>query len=331
MSTDTLSPALIRALQAGRSQFNARVAEACRAQPGFDTQAVQHLLHGTLNHLAEHASKIDADRTSSFILAAFDTGLTLQLRGKADVPLVRLIWQHVLPACLPLALLQPRDTLGSLFNAALNLHTLSSVKQALWAREMARLASHCTDLACLRNLGQVLAWRCGLAHYRASALGIVRRLPTELAAEALTIPAGQNLAATLDKMAADIWFNPAQPTQTGLRVVHEAGGFTGFGGPFACPPEVRVYADGFVVRCAERYWYLCADAFGAMLHAGSAEEFAAGNPDSGRLMLQGKQLQLGTLQCELDLPAEGLQMVCGPTTAAVCSPYSHFIRLLALS
>ncbi|WP_018610572.1 hypothetical protein [Uliginosibacterium gangwonense] len=331
MSTHALSPALIRALQAGRSQFNARVAEASRAQPGFDTQAVQNLLHGTLNPLAEYACNIDADRTNSFILCAFDIGLTLQLRGKAELPLTRLIWQHVLPACLPLALLQPRDTLGSLFNAALNLHTLDSSRQALWAREMARLVGRCANLANLRSLGQVLAWRCGLAHFRASALGIVRSLPAELAADALAIPPGKDLTATLGEMEANIWFNPAQPTQTGLRVVHEVGGFSGFGGPFSCPPEVRVYADGFVVRSAERYWYLSADAFGTALHAGSAEEFAAGSPDNGRLTMRGNQLQLDAQHCDLDLPAEGLQMVCGPTTAAICSPYSHFIRLLALS
>ncbi|GHU04537.1 hypothetical protein FACS1894158_05050 [Betaproteobacteria bacterium] len=345
MSGATLSPALIRALQAGRGQFNARVAEACRAQPGFDTGAVQALLQGPLNQLATQAAAFEPERVNSLLLAAFDVGLTLQLQGKAGQPVIQSIWRDALPACLPLALAQPRDTLGKLFNAALNLLAIGGARPEQWTREMTRLAGRCADPAALSGLGQVLAWRCGAAHFRTGALRVARDLPADLAAGALALAQGQEITAALTRLESDPWFDPARPDEHGLRAMHEVGGFTGFGGPFATPPQVRAYADGFIVRSAERHWHLCADAFGAVLHACPAEEFAAGAEDSGALILNGSELRLGAQACLLDLPPEGLRVVAGdqgsgirdqesgvgPRTAAVTSPYSHFIRLLALS
>jgi hypothetical protein len=336
MSAATLSPALIRTLQAGRSQFNARVAEICRAQPGFDTSAVQALLQGPLNQLAIQASGFEPDRVNSLLLSAFDVGLTLQLQGKAEQPVIQSIWRDVLPASLPLALSQPRDTLGKLFNAALNLLAINGARPEQWARDMARLAGRCGDLATLSSLGQVLAWRCGAAHFRTGALRAASGLPADLAAEALALAQEQEITAALAHLEDDIWFDPARPDDNGLRVMHEIGGFTGFGGPFAVPPEVRVVESGFVVRSTERHWHLSADAFGAILHAGSAEEFAAGTEDSGALTLNGNELRLGAQRCLIDLPPEGLRVVVGdqergPRTAVVTSPYSHFIRVLALS
>ena len=330
MSNSCLSPALTQALQAGRSQFNARVAEACRAQPGFDTGALQSFVSGPLDALAVQAQVQDAARANALIMAAFDCALTLQLRGKGELPLVQAIWQTLVPACLPLAMQQPRDTFGSLFNAALNLQTVNGARPQQWLQEMTRLAGHCADLAALRGLGQVLAWRCGAAHFRISALAVLKCLPASLAMAAFPVPQGQSWPVLLARLQQDPWFDPTQPAAQGLRATHEIGGFTGFGGPFATSPEVRSYADGFVLRSADRYWYLCADAFGAVLHAASAEEFAAGERSSGTLQLHGNVVRHGGQSCALDLPADGLGVVCGPFTAVLSSPHSHFIRLLAL-
>jgi hypothetical protein len=145
------------------------------------------------------------------------------------------------------------------------------------------------------------------------------------------VPNGQHWPETLMRLQQDPWFDPVQPAARGLRATHEVGGFTGFGGPFAQPPEVRAYSDGFVLRSADRYWYLCADAFGAVLYVGSAEEFATGERTSGSLELRGNVMRHGGLECPCDLPAEGLRVVCGPYTAVLSSPHSHFIRLLALA
>ena len=134
----------------------------------------------------------------------------------------------------------------------------------------------------------------------------------------------------LARLAADPWFDPANPDRAGLCVSHKVGGFTGFGGPFAQPPVVRALPDGFAVRSANRYWYLCADAFGAVLHAGSEEEFAAGTEEAGPLRADTIGLHRGREYCETLLPVDGLHIVCNQSAAALCSPHSHFIHLVAL-
>jgi hypothetical protein len=331
MSTSGISPALAGVLQTGRSYFNARVAEYSRTQTGFDTGALQGYIAGPLDRLARLAAERDPARLNALVAAAFDAQLTLQARGKADLPVVLTIWNEVLPACLPVAMLRPRETIAALINAGLNLLATDNVRVAAWAQMLCRLGGRCSDLDTLRMLGQVLAWRCGAAHFRASALDVLDRLPSGLARDALAVGGDDDWPALLGRMRQDPWFDPAQGAATGLRVTHTVGGFAGFGGPFSCPPEVRVYGDGFVVRCRERHWYLSADVFGAVLHAGSAEEFAAGIVASGALVWRDNTLNLGDQSCVLDLPVEGRQIACAPRTAAVTSRFSHTIRLFALS
>jgi len=331
MSEAAISPALSRALRAGRAQFNARVEAACRQRPGFDTTVADALITGPLDKLATAAEALDADRTGSLLLAAFDAGITLALHGKHEHPLVRTVWREVLPACLPLMLRQPRKTLGKLFNAALHLLSTGGVRTEQWAQDMARVALRCDNLSHLEQIGQILAWRAGMAHFRESALKLARGLPPELAVDALALLPEQDVAAVLDRLDADPWFDPAHDSSHGLRAMHEVGSFTGFGGPFAAPPEVRGHGEGFVVRCADRHWYLCADVFGAVLHADSPEEYAAGASRADGLEVKGGEIRLGQRRCALDLPPEGVRVVRNASTAAVTSPHSHTIRLFALT
>lgn len=331
MSSAALSPALVQVLQSGRSQFNARVAEACRAQPGFDTGLLQAFIQGPLDRLASQVAQQDATRLNTVTLAAFEAALTLQLRGKHSLPLVQALWDELLPACLPQLLAEPRATLGMLFNGLLYLHAQAGARPAQWLADLRRLAAHCPDTASLRALGQVLAWRCGAAHFRASALNVLAGLPAELGAAAFQLTAGQHWPNALQRLQAAPWFDPAQPDRTGLRLTQVCGGFSGFGGPFAAPPTARVHGEGFVLHSAGRYSYLCADAFGVALHAGSADEYAAGSPGTDELAVRGGRLVYGEASCALPLPAEGLQIVCGAQSALLCSPYSHYLHLVALA
>lgn len=329
MSTSPISPALTQTLKAGRSHFNARVNEACRIQPGFDTAEVHRFVMGPLDVLATQAFAFDQARANSFIVAAFECAITLQLRGKSELPIVRAIWQTLVPACLPLAMENARDTLGSLFNAGLNMHGLTGVRTEQWVSALAQLAPSCSDLETLRRLGQVLAWRSGAAHFRQSALTVLDQLPTDIAKRAIPSPHGQEWSETIRRMREDPWFDPVQPVARGLRQVHEVGGFTGFGGPFSEPPDVRVYGDGFVLRSADRYWYLCADVFGAVLHAGSVEEFSAGEAAIEPGVLNSNRVRIGSDESDINLPSARLRAACGPHTIALASPYSHFVVLMA--
>ncbi|MFS2217338.1 hypothetical protein ACCD08_22770 [Telluria sp. Tellsp104] len=100
----------------------------------------------------------------------------------------------------------------------------------------------------------------------------------------------------------------------------EVGGFTGFGGAFAEPPEVRAGADGFVVRAGERCHLLLADAYGAVLLAATPDEFDRAAP--------GGAVQVDARRIAPDLPADGLAVCASGPTLALTSPYTHAIRVL---
>ena len=110
------------------------------------------------------------------------------------------------------------------------------------------------------------------------------------------------------------------------------GAFTGFGGGFPQPPELRAAAEGFWVRSGARHHLALADAWGAVLLPATAEEFAAGvhpRPPASP-QLRGSRLVFADRELELDLPADGLGVVADAHTVAITSPYSHAIRLLPL-
>jgi hypothetical protein len=111
------------------------------------------------------------------------------------------------------------------------------------------------------------------------------------------------------------------------------GVFSGFGGRFTQPPELRIAPDGFLVRSGARYFLAMADAFGAVLLPATDDEYAAGalpQPlDTPRI--RNNRLVFADRELSLDLPAEGLTLVANAHTVAVTSPYTHAIRLLPLS
>ena len=135
-----------------------------------------------------------------------------------------------------------------------------------------------------------------------------------------------------DILRSDPWWAPDDTARRRLSTGIEIGGFTGFGGTFAQPPEVRPAAEGFWVRSGERYSLLIADACGATLHAAAEEEY--GRPEApvtrARISLSGQRLTINDRTITLDLPAAQLRVVSNADSVALTSPYSHAIRVLPL-
>jgi hypothetical protein len=327
-----VSASFTRVLAAGRPQFNARVAEAKRRTPGFAAEEFAAFLQSDVDGVVAAVDAVAPARTAAVAVAAFEIGLALTAHGLAGpasrCPLVNRLWAEVFPRLAPRIAEAPAEVLGALSNAAVHLAGHAGVRSGEWLDSMAALSPNASSLAQLLDLGKVLAWRCGAAHFRAGALLAADALPTSLALAALgaTAPAGwPELRASF---MADPWWSPGQD---GSRH-RELGGFTGFGGSFAQPPELRTAAEGFWVRSGNRCSLLIADAWGAVLLPATADEFQA-SPRSERPaapVLQGSRLALAQRTVDLDLPSEGLQVLANAHTAAVASPYSHVIRLFAL-
>jgi hypothetical protein len=234
----------------------------------------------------------------------------------------------VAPRCGVLLVRHPEQLLAMLSNAVVQLQKFVPARTVDWLDAMTRLAPQATSIEEMRTLGQLLAWRVGVAHFRVSALEASRRLPEALALAAFDLPADGQWRSVCEAMLADPWHG-SPPAGAGIMF----GAFTGFGGDFAEPPALAAADEGFWVRSGERYFLLVADRYGALLHGASAEEFshaaqAAALPP--HVALSDKRLTLGGRTLDLDLPAGSIVITCNAHTVAVSSPYTHAIRLLPL-
>ena len=267
------------------------------------------------------------ERLPAVLLVAYDIALELlgqTLAGpRARSRMVSQVWGALVPCYADLLARHPAEVLGTLTNAAVHLESINGVRTGQWLDQMAALAPHITDVAELKAAGQLLAWRAGAAHFRLGALDAAAALPEHLALAALGVQGQPDWPALLARLRDDPWHDDAE----GAR---EVGSFTGFGGEFSVPPEVRAYPDGFLVKCEERYFLLVADARGAVLHPASADEYAAAlaHAQPADFQFDGTRLRVGKREAALDLPAGELRVCQNAHTIAVSSPYTHSIRLL---
>ena len=322
-----ISPAFAAILAGGRAQFNARAAEARRRFPALDLAAFGAFLRDGVDPLVVAVAAAAPERAGGATLAAYDMALELVGHGLAGPaaknPFLNTVWRELAPQLSTLLSTAPIDVLGMLSNAAVHIASVAGARPAQWQRELAALAPKIATLAQLRAVGQVLAWRAGVAHFRLGALAAADTLPPALALAAFGEP-----GASWPQVHAQLLGNPWRGNAEG----REFGSFTGLGGDFGTPPQVRAAADGFIVRSAERHYLLVADAFGAVLHSATAPEFEqalTGAPASVRL--DGATLHIGARRIELDVPAGDIAIAANAHTVAVTSPWTHAIRLLPLA
>ncbi len=339
ISSVPISPvgtALADVLAAGRSRFNQRVAEVRQRQPSFNTEAFATLVRTGLNAVAQSVAAVAPERTPAAVAAAYDIALELVAQGLAGPgarhTVVDRVWTDVAPRCAHLVALQPTEVLGALSNAASHLGGVATARVDEWLHEMARLAAHAPSVGALKALGQVAAWRAGLAHFRDGALAAADTLAPPLALLALgddgTLAADE-WPRVRDAHRADRWWCLLPQRRDAARDGLEVGSFVGLGGSFAQPPRVRACAQGFVVQSAERFSLLVADVYGAMLLPSSAPEFEQAQPElrPSTAVLSGTQLLLDGRRIDLDLPQDGLAVTHNGVAVALTSPYSHAVRV----
>ena len=321
-----ISPAFAAILASGRAQFNARAAEARRSFPALDMQAFGAFLQDGVDPVVQAVATAAPERAGSFTLATYDVALELVGHGLAGPaaknPFLTIVWRELAPHFAALLASAPVDGLGMLSNAAIHLGGVAGARTSQWQDEMATIAPQVATLAQLRAVGQVLAWRAGVAHFRQGAIAAADTLPPALALAAC----GES---QLDwpSLRAQLLSQPWRGNPDGI----EFGAFAGLGGEFDTPPHVRASDDGFIVSAGERFYLLVADAHGAVLHGATADEFAQASSEvPGFLRIAGASLHLGARVLALDLPAGDIALAANAKTVAVTSPYTHAIRLLPL-
>lgn len=319
-----ISPSFAELLAAGRPQFNARAQEARRRFTTLDMAAFAAFLRDGVDPLVAAVAAHAPERAGSVAFAAYDMALALVGHGlagpAAKSQAVNDCWRELLPAMAPLVAMAPSEVLALASNAAVHLAGVAGARPAQWRRELQALAPQVDNVATLRTLGQVLAWRAGVAHFRAGALAAADNLPQALALAAFEEPA-LDWPALREQLLASPWHGNA--------IGIEVGAFTGFGGDFAAPPQVRASSEGFVVLSGERYFFLVADAYGAVLHGATEEEYAQARSEAPvGVQLRDAAIVIRTREFALDLPAGQIAVCANAHTVAVTSPYTHAIRLL---
>lgn len=335
-----VSDALAHVLRSGRDALNAQFAAARRLYPELDGGAFRAFLESTVDPLAQAAAAARPDRLADVVTAAYELGLELvgkRLAGPASRhAVVESGWRAVVSAAAPLVAESPRRVLASIANALHQLATTAGARPEQWLRELPPLAARCPDVETLLRLGQVLAWRAGLAHYRASALAAADSLPEALALAA--VGGAGSWAAVGARLADDPWFVPSRAAGNDRErtIVYAVGAFRGFGGVFSRPPRIARRAGQLIVTSGDEAWLLTADAFGATFHRAGGEERAAGAsaaapppalpPDvrvaDGMLTLRGHTFAA-------PLCGEVTSVSDDPTTLALTSSSSHHVALVA--
>ncbi|MDQ4628343.1 hypothetical protein [Janthinobacterium lividum] len=322
-----ISPAFSSILASGRAQFNARAVEARRRFPALDMAAFSAFLHDGVDPLVVALAAAAPERVGGATFAAYDMALELVGHGLAGPAaknsFLNTVWRELAPSFAPLLATAPVDVLGMLSNAAIHIGAVAGARPAQWQAGMAAVAPQVASVAQLRAVGQVLAWRAGVAHFRLGALAAADTLPQALALAAFGEPGAQ-----WPQVHAQLLANPWRGNAEGRAF----GSFSGLGGDFGTPPQVRATKDGFVVRSAERHYLLVADAYGAVLHSATAQEFEqvpGAMPASVRL--EGATVHIGARSIALDLPAGDIALAANAHTLALTSPWTHAIRLLPLA
>lgn len=325
-----VSTSLAKVLAARRHAFNERVKETRHAMPGFDTAAFGVFVTHEIDAICVAVDAVDACASERVVEAAFDIGLGLVAQGLAGpaarLPWVNQAWRALSVPAARLMAVAPNDALALVTNAVVRLASVPGVRVGDWIDGMASLVERCDTLESLRSLGAVCAWRAGMAHLRRSALEHGDRLPPDLAAAAVGVPTA-TWSSLREPLQAMRWWQPAQGEVD--RQGWTVGGFSGLGGHFGAPPEVRVRGDDFVVESAGRHFLVMADGFGAVVLPASAAEFADGSSTDARdLSMTPAGPRINDTVIRFAAPPDRMQAVASADSVALFSPWSHLIRIV---
>jgi hypothetical protein len=338
-----VSESFASVLRSGRPEFNSRFAEARRAYPDLDGAAFLEFLRTTLDPLIGEIAKIRPESVAEVVIAGYEAGLELvgqKLVGSAARHhLVEEGWRRVLPVIAPLVATAPARTIGAVSNALHHLADTSGARPLEWINQLSRLGPKCADVDTLLRLGQVAAWRTGLAHFRKGAIETADGLPASLALAVVGASNSNDWSPIRKRLWADPWFDPAAQDSAGkgstnhAQVVARAGAFRGFGGVFTQPPRVVASNEHFLVRSGQESWLLTADLFGATFHRTNPQEFdSAAQQTKTPPDLRTAASRLVWRNEPLDIPDLGkiTSAAANSTTLALTGELTHAIVLVAL-
>lgn len=328
-----ISPAFASLLRDGRADLNARFQAARHRYPDLDAGSFRRFLEEAVDPLVESLATSAPATTPGFVFAAYDVALELcgqRLVGpEARVPLMNRLWHELLPTALPFLAVDPARLLAALGNAVHQLATTPGARPADWLKGMQSARPHCPDMDSWLRFGQLLAWRCGLSHYRATALALADQLPERLVTTVLSVP-DQRWVTLRDALTTDPWWQPT--ARKPLTEAYRVGGFTGFGGPFQALPQVAASGEQLFIVSGDDCWLLIADSYGSTLHrATPAERKAALAAKASPFDIHGAKIRWQDHQLELGDVSTLSSHAANRHTLLLASPDTYQVIVVTLT
>jgi hypothetical protein len=330
-------------LKRGRERFNTKFAYARHAYPTLDAAVFVDHLRFVVQPIATAAHAASPEKIDDVVDALYD--LSLELTGKGlfgeqtRYPAILRGWTDLFPSLAHLLVNDARRFAGAVTNALYNLSVTPNARPTFWIDVMKEIGARCKDVSSFLETGKVVAWRCGMAHYRMGALEACLNLDPQVARAALAIPDTNSVAieTIVDRLKRDPWLSPAMVSEGGgwkktLKIMNPVGAFRGFGGLFTSPPEVALSDGELIVFDNENCWLMTADLFGATLHriGNTLPNIDAKAPKffeidkSGRVTAEQHRAAFPQLTgCASSASTQ--------TTLAVTIPVSHAVYLIALT
>lgn len=334
--TSEIGPAFARALEERRGACNLLFAQQRRVTPALNGEALFAFLRDPVAPIIATVAEHDARRVGEVTAALYEFSLTVV--GKelsARYPLLARGWRTLLGGLPALLSEDSRGFAGSVNNALYHLSATPGTRPEEWIDALATLGPRCANVEQALRVGQVLAWRAGLAHYRRGALEVAALLPPELARAALGVPEAVTLSLEeiLKRLQADPWLHPTLLESSAprrLTVVARVGAFRGFGGLFVRPPHVARVEGHVLVTDGDGAWELTADVFGATFHRMPLSGDLPSN-ERGPFHVD----ETGVVTCSLEIAA--LPQLAGvssfasdETTLIVAGGLTHSLHLVAM-
>lgn len=323
----TLSKPFTTQLKALRSVLNERVETTRRSPTGLDTEAFSEFLAYGVDPIVRSLASNSPDRLPIVVDELFTMALSVVSTGHAGPAArhdyVNRLWGDVAPSLSALIAYDTVESLGALTNAMIKVAGNRHINSEYWLSFIGHIAPEAKDIAALKSLCIIAAWRSGGAALRGAALEAADALPQNLACKVVGAPNTAKWDAVHDRLCRDMWWRPDGVESSG----HVIGGFAGFQGSFLEPPIVKPAEEGFWVQSGELYFHLTVDGFGANLHAIDIEDEVA-EFDTVKAATPTK-MKANQAWTKL-FPSEGLNLVSNANSVAATSPHSYSIHVSPL-
>lgn len=328
-------------LRKNRSRYNTLFAFAKCARPSLDGDAFALYLADMIPPVLERIHIQSAEAIEKTVDALYENILWLlqnALFGSSKkYPDFETNWKTLITGLAERLPERPDEYIRPFTRALIQLSSTTGVRSGEWVTLVTQCAKTNTTREELMLGGFIAAWRCGMAHYRKRALSYALTMNTDMQKILLHLETNVNAEqrqTVIARLSKHPWLTCEQAQNMieiplKLRIVAEAGRFSGYGGLFPQPPSVESAGDAWLVQSAGSCWLLNADVYGQVFRRVNREEVSVRSETTDYQYYPNGTTEFGRLQSVFSGLANARSTAVLGNTLAVTIPFSHHIFFIA--